>query len=79
MPGGPGDTRIEEHARLDAQVSWGLAAPNRKADMPNITEERPVQVAPEPTDGEQLARQQAITQIERTRRFKMRAVASSLG
>ena len=47
--------------------------------MPNITEERPVQVATEPTDDEQLARRQAITQIERTRRFKMRAVVSSLG
>ncbi len=50
--------------------------------MPNITEERPREATSPPVAsaaGGDEPRQLAIKQIERTRRFKMRAMASSLG
>ena len=48
--------------------------------MPNITHDTPTDTGPDaPARGEQLARQQAIRQIERRRRFRISAAWSAIG
>ena len=48
--------------------------------MPNITHDTPADTGPDaPARGEQLARQQAIRQIERRRRFRVSTAWSAVG
>ncbi len=48
--------------------------------MPNITDGRPTEAAPDPVESsEQHARQQAVKQIERKRAFLVHAVAYAVG
>ena len=48
--------------------------------MPNITHDTPADTGPDaPARGEHLARQQAIRQIDRRRRFRASAAWSAVG
>ncbi len=48
--------------------------------MPKIIDGRPTAIGSDaPADSEQLARQQAIKQIERRRHFRINAIASAIG